>query len=244
MYVVVWEGETVSTRDSVEVEKPLSGARLRDAYMAAMPAMTLGLIRFHRGSLHVGPVELLRFGEPTVTRNAVDWPIEGGLLARGRGGNWRIRASGRRVEATVSGYTPSLPRALYALSQMHVHLLFTRLFLMRLRGRETPPGDQAPSRDRVAAATVDAALCFTLARFAGRRTPRRLLAIAAIYHVACWTVSGRTLGAAVMHERVVALDGSPLLPQQAMLRFALLPLSWIAWRPLHDRIAGTVVLED
>jgi hypothetical protein len=243
MWVVVWAGDGVSTRDSVEVDGTLSGARMRDAYVDALPSLTLGLARFRGDSIKVGPVELLRFGRPAVTRRAVTWPIEGGVLARRAGGRWRIAATGRRVEATVTGFSPALPRPLYALTQLQVHLLFTRLVLLRLRVQQPPP-PPAPPADRVAAATVDAAVCFTLARFVGRRTPKRLLTVSAIYHVVCWTVSGRTLGGAVMRQRVVSMDGSPLLAQQAALRFLLLPLSWIAWRPLHDRIAGSAVITD
>jgi hypothetical protein len=244
MYVVEWEHGRVSIRDSVAVAKAFSGAHLRDEFTSSMPVLTLGLVRFQANALKLGPIELLRFGEPVVTRNAVEWPIEGGLLAGGRGGRWRIQSSARRVEASVGGFAPRLPRAIYALTHEHVHLLYTRLFLGRLHGRDTLPGEQATSSDRAAAATVDAALCFTLARFVGRRTPKRLLTVAAVYHVVCWTVSGRTLGGAVMRQRVVAVDGSRLLAQQAALRFLLLPLSWIAWRPLHDRIAGSVVIKD
>jgi RDD family protein len=244
MCVVVWEGDRVSTRDAVEVAGAFTGARLRDAYRESLPALTLGLIRFRGDSLRLGPIELLRFGAPAVTRLAVTWPIEGGLLARRPGGMWRIQATRRRVEASVSDYTPRLPRPLYMVSHLQVHLLFTHLFLMRLRGREPLPGTPPPSPDRVAAATVDAAFCFVLAGYLGRRRPKRLLAVAAVYHVACWSVSGRTLGGAVMRQRVVSVDGSRLTPQQAALRFALLPVSWIAWRPLHDRIAGTTVIED
>jgi RDD family protein len=244
MGVVVWEGDRVSTRDAVDVDGELTGARLRDAYRESLPAITFGLVRFRGNSLWLGRVQLLRFGAPAVTRRAVTWPIEGGLLARRAGGTWRIQATGRRVEASASGYTPRLPRPIYAVSHLQVHLLFTRLFLLRLRGREPLPGTPAPSPDRVAAATVDAALCFTLTGFLGRRRPKRFLAVAAIYHVICWSVSGRTLGGAVMRQRVVSVDGSRLTPQQAALRFALLPLSWIAWRPLHDRISGTTVVTD
>src|SRR5262245_9831146 len=155
MYVIVWEDGRVATRDSVEVEKPMSGAHLRDAFIEAMPVLTVGLVRLHGNSLVLGPLELLRFGAPKVTRDAAEWPIEGGLLARGRGGHWRLRWSGGRVEATVTGYTPSLPRALYTATQQQVHLLFTRVFLLRLRGDEPAPGEPAPSSERVASATVD-----------------------------------------------------------------------------------------
>jgi len=55
-------------------------------------------------------------------------------------------------------------------------------------------------------------------------------------------VWGRTLGGIVMRQRVVAVDGSPLLPTQAMLRFALLPTSWISRRPIHDEITQSTVI--
>jgi uncharacterized RDD family membrane protein YckC len=85
----------------------------------------------------------------------------------------------------------------------------------------------------------------TLARVLGRR--RRvatLIAITAGYHVACWSISGRTLGGLVMRQRVVAVDGSRLTPAQSLLRFALLPVSWIALRPVHDDIACTEVVSE
>ena len=245
MYVVMWDDGKVSTRDTVQVDRTLTGARLRDAYVDSLPAMTLGLIRFKGQTITLGPLELLRFGAPVTTRNSVTWPIEGGLLARRPGGQWRIQATGRMVDATVTGYVPRLPRLLYVLSHLHVHLLFTRTFLLRLRGREPMPGTQAPSEDRVSAATVDLAMCWTLAGFVERRHRlKTFLAVAAVYHVVCWTLTGRTLGGAVMGQRVVAVDGTRVTPQQAMLRLALLPLAWISWRPLHDRLAFTAVVLD
>jgi hypothetical protein len=243
MDVVTWQADGVSSTDSVAAAGSMSGAQLRDGYQEAIRKMTLGLARYNDGVLVIGPWKLLRLGKPTITRTSVDWPIEGGLLAE-RGGHWRIQARGGRVEATMTGLRPRLPRAVYAVSHLQVHLLFTRLFLLRLHGREPLPGTPAPRPDRVSAATVDAAMCLALARFAGGRRLKSILAIAAIYHVACWTVSGRTLGGAVMRQRVVAVDGSPLTPQQSMLRLVLLPLAWVTWRPLHDRIAGTEVIID
>ena len=245
MYVVLWEDGKVSIREAVEVVRPLTGARLRDAFVESLPAMTLGLIRYKRDFLTLGPLELLRFGPPVMTRSSVTWPIEGGLLALRPGGEWRIQATGRLVDATVTAYVPRLPRPLYVLSHLQVHLLFTRMFLLRLRGREPLPGTPAPSEDRVSAATVDAAMCWTLAGFVeGRKRLKTFLAVAVVYHVVCWSVSGRTLGGAVMGHRVVAVDGTRVTPQQAMLRLALLPLAWITWRPLHDRLAYTAVVLD
>jgi len=243
MAVVRWSGGKVSTEASVEVREPLSGARLRDAYVDSVSRLTFGLARFRDGAVRAGPLTLLRFGPPAVTDEAVEWPIEGGLLAGTRGGTWRIRSAGGHVEATVTAFRPRLPRPLYAASHLQVHELFTRLFLLQLRGREPLPGRSVRREDRFRAASVDAALCLTLARMTGRRRPGRTLTMAAAYHVLCWSVWGRTLGGIVMRQRVVASDGSPLSPQQAALRFVLLPLSWLSGRSLHDEIAQTDVIE-
>lgn len=243
MRVVTWKDGSIDTADSIEVARPLTGANLRDSYREAPGELTLGLLRFRGNSVRVGPVEVLRFGEPRVGRNFVEWPIEGGLLARG-GGTWRIEAKQGRVTATAQGHRPALPRALYDLSHRHVHLLFTRLYLLRLRGKEPPPGREAPNEDRVRAAAVDVAFCLSVAGVTGLRRPRRTLMLMAAYHVACWSLFGRTLGGLVLRERVVALDGARPTPTQSLLRLVLLPVSWITRRPLHDEIAGTTVIED
>ena len=93
---------------------------------------------------------------------------------------------------------------------------------------------------------IDVAFCFMLAGFIGRRRRRlrRTLVIAAAYHVACWSISGRTLGGLVMRQRVVAVDGSRLTPAQAIFRLALLPASWITRRPMQDELASTEVITD
>ncbi|HEY0830663.1 MAG TPA: RDD family protein [Candidatus Dormibacteraeota bacterium] len=242
--MVTWDGGRVSTSASVAVAGQLTGARLRDSYADSVRRLTLGVIQLKDDAVRMGPLELVRFGRPEVTRSAVDWPIEGGLLARGPGGRWRLEASGGQVQASLTGYRPALPRPLYALAHLQVHQLFTRLFLLRVRGRQPAPGNVAAPSDRARAAAVDAALCFTLAGLAGRRRVRRTLAISIAYHVTCWSLSGRTLGGLVMRQRVVAVDGSRLTPTQSLLRLALLPLSWILRRPVHDEVAGTTVITD
>jgi hypothetical protein len=186
---------------------------------------------------------MIQFGEPRVGPHYVEWPIEGGLLAKG-GGTWRIESHGGRVEAVAEGHRPALPRPVYDLTHRHVHLLLTRLYLLRLHGDEPMPGRRALREDRVRAAAVDVAFCLTVAGLTGRRRPRRTLMIAAAYHVACWSIFGRTLGGLVLRERVVSVDGSGLTPTQALLRFALLPVSLVAGRPVHDEITGTTVIED
>jgi hypothetical protein len=244
MRVVTWDGGRVSAGASVAVAGQLTGARLRDSYADAVRSLTLGVIQLKDDAVRVGAVELVRFGKPQVTRSAVDWPIEGGLLARGPGGRWRLEARGGQVTASLTGYRPALPRPLYALTHLQVHQLFTRLFLLRVRGREPAPGTVAVASDRERAAAVDVALCFTLAGLAGRRRLRRTLAIAIAYHIACWSLSGRTLGGLVMRQRVVAVDGSRVTPTQSLLRLALLPVSWLVRRPVHDEVAGTIVITD
>jgi uncharacterized RDD family membrane protein YckC len=98
---------------------------------------------------------------------------------------------------------------------------------------------------RLAAAAIDAGICAGIALLAGRgRRTRTFLAIAAGYHIAAWAVSGRTLGGAVMRQRVVSVDGSRPSVAQAALRFATLPLAAFRLRALHDEMAGTGVITD
>jgi hypothetical protein len=244
MGVVTWTEGRVSTKAAIAVSRPMTGAKLRDSYYEGLGKLTLGLASIRDDAVVVGPLTLLQFGAPKVMRNAVDWPIEGGLLAGAAGGHWRVQASAGRVEATVTGFAPRLPRFLYWPTHLQVHQLFTRLYLLRLRGNEPAVGAPAPREDRFRAATVDLALCLTLAGVTGRRRPGRALAIAAAYHVACWSVFGTTLGGAMMRQRVEAWDGSRLTPAQALFRLVLTPVSWLTGRPVHDEITGTAVIAD
>src|SRR5205823_4050849 len=157
-------------------------------------SLTFGLAQVREGAIVIGPLTLLRFGAPKVTRTAVDWPIEGGLLARRPGGHWRLQASGGIIQATVTGYTPRLPRPIYQVTHLQVHQLFTRLYLLSMRGRDPLPGLPATPVARFRAGTVDVAFCLTLAGFPRRRRLRRTLFLLAAYHAVCWSVSGRTLG--------------------------------------------------
>jgi hypothetical protein len=240
-----WVEGRVSVEDSVAAPNVVSGRVLRDRFLADIPLLTLRLVHVRGNSLAVGPVEVLRFGRPKVTRTAVDWPIEGGLSARGSGGHWRIESSRGRLVATIDGYRPLLPRVLYLLAHLPVHHLFTRLYLLRLRGREPAPGPSATSSSRWRAAAIDIAFCAALTGVVARRPRvRMLLGITAGYHLACWTISGRTLGGIVMQQRVVAVDGSRLTPTQAVVRLLALPMSWVRGRPDQDEIACTDVVSD
>ncbi len=235
----------VSMEDSVASPRRPTGDQLRVAYLRDIQRLTLGLIHVRGSSLHVGPLELLRFGPAKVTRFAVEWPIEGGITARAAGGRFRIEAARGRLVASVDGYRPRLPLPLYALTQLPVHHLLARLHLLRERGREPAPGVAAASSDRLRSAAVDGAFCITLAGLAGSRLRlRTLLGIAAAYHVACWSISGRTLGGLVVGQRVVAVDGSRPSVGQSMVRLLTLPLALARGRTHHDELAGTDVIVD
>jgi uncharacterized RDD family membrane protein YckC len=76
-----------------------------------------------------------------------------------------------------------------------------------------------------------------------------------VYFSYQWTLSGRTIGMALVGIKVVKTDGSPVGARQAVIRTATLPLSFLffglgflgilinrdrhAW---HDRLAGTGVV--
>jgi RDD family len=245
MTVVHVKDGQVSTQDSVAMPRTPTGRELRDGYLHNIQDLTLGLVHAQGNTLYVGPVELLRFGPPTVTASAVEWPIEGGITARAPGGSFRIEAAGGRVAASVDGFRPRLPLPLYALSQLPIHQLLIRLHLLRVRGREPAPGIAAAPPDRIRAAAVDVAICFTLAGLAGwRRRLPMLVGIAAAYHVACWSTSGRTLGGLVVRQRVVAVDGSRPTVMQSVVRLLALPLAWATRRPIHDELAGTDVITE
>jgi hypothetical protein len=232
----------VATEQSVAMPGAVTGKALRDSFWTDIQALTLGLVRPHDDALRLGPLELIRFGPAKMTRAGVAWPIEGGLLVRASGGRLRFEYLHGRLVASLEGYAPTLPRAVYVMTQLPVHLLWTRLHLLRVRGRTPAPGVGADPGRRLAAGAIDAALCIALASVAGRR--RRLamlLGVTAAYHVACWTLSGRTLGGAVMNQRVVAVDGSKLTVTQAFLRLAALPLGALR-RNIHDDIAGSDVV--
>jgi len=235
----------VSVDVSVAGVRDIPGRLLHDAYLEDIRRLTLGLVHAEGESLYIGPVVLLRFGRPKLTGNAVEWPIEGGIAARRPHGRFRIESGEGGLVASVEGYRPLLPLPLYALTQLPVHRLITRLYLLRIRGREPAPGVLAKQRDRLRAAAVDLALCATLAGLTGRRRKLHvLLGTAAAYHVACWSISGRTLGGMVVRQRVVAVDGSKPSVGQSIVRLLAIPAAWALGRPVHDEAAGTEVVTD
>ncbi|HEY8864659.1 MAG TPA: RDD family protein [Candidatus Dormibacteraeota bacterium] len=238
-------GGKVSVEDSVASPNPATGSALRDSYLEDIQKLTAGLIRVRETGLFVGPLELLRLGRARVTRHAVEWPIEGGLVAGAAGGRFRFAAEDGRLVALVEGFRPRLPLPLYRVAQLPVHHLFMRLHLLRVRGREPSPGVAAGGRDRMRAAMVDLALCVMLTGLVSKRPRvRALLGMAAAYHVTCWSASGRTLGGLVMRQRVVAVDGSRPTIGQSVVRLLALPIGWARGRPVHDEAAGTTVVKD
>ncbi|HXC75989.1 MAG TPA: RDD family protein [Candidatus Acidoferrum sp.] len=241
-----WIDGKVALQDSVSMPRPVTGKELRDGFPKDIEALTLGLIRVGANALRLGPLELIRFGPPRITSTSVQWPIEGGLLARSAGGRLRTELLHGRLVESLEGYQPMLPRPLYVLTQVPIHHLLTRLHLLRVRGRRPQPGPAADPSRRRAAAAIDAACCLSMAALIGRRRRRLpvLFGFAAGYHLACWTLSGVTLGGAVMKQRVVSVDGSNLTIGQALVRLALLPLAAVRMRDVHDEIAGTEVISD
>jgi hypothetical protein len=240
-----WLDGEVWVEDAVEAPRPPSPPRLRDGFMSGTSAMTLGLVRERDGALVTGPVELLRFDAPEMDSSGVAWPIAGGALAAEPGGRLRVFTEDGRLVARVEGYRPALPRALYAATQLIVHHALVRLVLLRMRGRRPASRVPADVSRRMAAGAIDVALCGALTLIVARR--RRLRAFAAItagYHVAAWSVSGRTVGGALMGQRVVAVDGSPLTVTQAVLRLIALPFAALRFRAVQDDVAATDVVVD
>ena len=238
-----WIGGQVWVEDAVEAPRPPAPEQLRDAFLADTAALTFGLVRARNDALYAGPVELLRFGPPRTNERGVTWTIEGGALAAAPGGRLRLYIDDGRLVARVEAFRPALPRPVYATTQLLVHHALVRLVLLRLRGRRPAAGVPADVSSRLAAGAIDFAICGALTiALARRRRLRAFAGIAAGYHVAAWSVSGRTIGGALMNQRVVAVDGSPPTPVQAVLRILALPFAALRFRALHDEVAATEVI--
>jgi RDD family len=204
----------VRVTDSVLAPQQPDRPALRDRFFADAGRWSLGLVRGRRWRLSIGPVDVLRFGEPQARPAGWSWPIEGGLLARAPGGTLTIEWSAGRLSAHVDGYRPLLPDFIYRLFQLPFHHLTTRLFLLRLRGVSPPPGRPPARKRRLLATALDIGSCLALSR--GR--PRRALLVTAAYHVAFWGLLGQTPGELAAGIRLAALDGSKPTPAQAAVR--------------------------
>jgi uncharacterized RDD family membrane protein YckC len=203
----------VRVSDSVKAPMEPSRAALRDRFFADARHWSLGLVAGARWRLNLGPLTLLRFGDPKPEPGGWSWPITGGLLARAPGGTLTIGWSEGMLSARIDGYRPLLPSPVYRLVQVPFHHLTTRLFLLRLRG-SPPPGRPAPLERRALATALDSAACLLLGRFQARRA----LAVAALYHVGFWSLLGQTPGEMAAGIRLLALDGSKPTPAQAAVR--------------------------
>jgi len=240
-----WVGGQVWVEDSVDAPRPPQASELRDAFMRDTAALTLGIVRERDGALVAGPVELLRFGAPQTGATGVMWPIEGGVLAAAPGGRLRVLIEDGRLVARVEGYRPRLPRPVYSATQLLLHHALVRLVLLRLRGRRPAAGVPADVSRRLAAGAIDVAVCGALTLLlARRRRVRAFAAITAGYHLAAWSVSGRTIGGALMGQRVIAVDGSAVTPVQAALRLVALPFAAFRFRGIHDEVAATDVVAE
>ncbi len=233
----------VATRDRVAAAQNPGRDPLRDLYFPALPSLTLGLVSVRDGRCNVGPLTLLRFAEPQWDGDSWSWSILGGLLAWPPGGRLRVGYRSGQLFSAVEDYWPSLPRPVYALTQLPVHHLLSRLILLTQRGRLPPVGVPAGPAERLAAAGLDAAICGLLATRLRRRRLRGLTLITVAYHLGSWSWAGRTLGGQVLGLRVVALDGSRPSLGQAVLRLSVLPLAAWRRRALHDEVARTDVVE-
>ena len=87
----------VDVEDSVRTPVAPSPERLRDFYFRAIERLTMGLLRYRHGSLRLGPVTLIGFGEPSRTALGWSYPIAGGVLAAEPGGSLLMASAGGRA---------------------------------------------------------------------------------------------------------------------------------------------------
>jgi hypothetical protein len=233
----------VHLEDSVAAPVEPDHLRLRDGFFDEITRLSGGLVRGEPWQLRVGPVPLVRFGEPRAVAGGWSWPITGGLLAGRPAGTLAYTWRDGRLWGTLDGYQPRLPRTLYRLTQLPMHSPVTRLVLLRLRGRTPPPGVPAGPAQRLAAAGVDLALCACLAMTRRRRRLLAFATVAASYHLLFWVTTGSTPGGRLLSQRLVAVDGSSPSPIQAVVRLLTLPLAARRMRALHDELAGTEVID-
>jgi hypothetical protein len=244
MMVLVWHEPPVHQVCRVLAPVETGRDRLQEAFFADVRRLTFGFVRGERWRLRLGPLKLLAFGEPVFEGGMWTWPITGGLLARRPGGTLRYGWRDSELVAEVDGYQPRLPAFAYRLTQLPAHRALTRRFLLGLRGRTPAPGPPAGPAQRLLTATLDLALCGGVAAAVSRRRRlRTFAAVAAGYHLACWSLGGRTLAGLLTGQRLVSVDGSPVAPWQALVRLAALPTAALTLRAVHDEAAATEVIE-
>ena len=185
---------------------------------------------------------LFRFGAPQALGHGWSWPIVDGLLVGRPAGTFAVAWRDGRLVSTLDGYQPRLPRRLYLFTQLPLHPVVTRMVLLQMRGRSPSPGVPAGPAQRLAAAGIDLGLCAGLALKVRRRRLGAFAAIATGYHLGLWATTGHTLGGRLLGQRLVAIDGSPASPAQALVRLLTLPLAGARLRAMHDELAGTEVV--
>jgi len=227
----------VRSDDRVASPAPPDPARIRDRFTRDVSRLTLGVVSGRPDGFYLGPAPLITLGPPEEQDGSgVRWPITGGLLVRRPGGAVGFNWEKGLLHGYVTGYAPSLPRRVYELTQRLIHSEMTRLFLLQTRGRSPLPGPVAPATRRLGAVAIDLGLCWMVAR--GRR--RRFIGVAAGYHLVAWAIAGRTAGGALLDERLVAVDGSPVTIGQAITRLLLVPFG----PARQDAVSGTAVVDD
>jgi hypothetical protein len=235
----------IHTEDRVASPVEPDPRRLRDSFFSAIRGLTLGFVRGERWRISLGPLTLHEFGDPEPTAHGWTWRIGRGLLGARAGGTLSYEWKEGQLKATVDGYWPALPRPIYRATQLRLHHLVTRLFLLQLRGRVPPAGVPGGPAQRLAAGAVDLALCACATLLLPRRLRLRAFpAVAAGYHLVAWSLAGgQTVGGRLLGLRVVSVDGGPVSPAQAILRLLALPASMVRFRAEHDRLALTEVIE-
>jgi hypothetical protein len=216
---------------------------MREGFFEALRQLTLGLIHGMRWRVRLGPLTLHEFGDPVPSHSGWRWPIRGGLLTGRPGGSLSFEWRRGELLSIVDGYWPSIPRPLYRATQLQLHHILTRLFLLQLRGRVPPPGVPAGPAQRLTAAGLDLALCTAATLVLRRRRLAAWPALVAAYHLTAWSLAGQTLGGKALGLRLVSIDGGPVAPVQALIRLAALPLALLHLGARHDEVALTEVVE-
>lgn len=221
--------------DEVGCPAPIPTARIEQGFTRAVAGLTLGLFTGRPDGFYLGPLPLVRLGPPEPDGpDGVRWPVTGGLLSARPGGWVGVGWSDGRLRGYVTGWTPALPRPLYRALQRPVHHELTRLYLLGLRGRDPLPGPSAPRGRRRLATAVDLGLCLLVSR----ARPVRFAGAALAYHAVAWGLWGQTLGGALVGQRLVAVDGSPVSPGQALVRV----LNFALGSRRQDDAAATAVV--
>ncbi len=225
--------QVVDLEDRVGAPRPVPAERMRRGFLPLASSYTLWLTQAGQWRVRLGPLTLIEFGEPEADQHGVSWPIQGGRLAARAGGRLALRWQDGELKGRLEDYAPRLPGPLYRVTQLPFHHAVMRLTLLQLRGRDPLPGEPAGRRSRTLAAAVDLALCAALARTAGRRRGLALAGLYAGYHLAAWSVAGKTLGGALFGLRLLSVDGSRLTPPQALVRLLA-----------GDQAAGAAVIRE